>query len=507
MKLLNNKLFFIALSSILALEMISWLSYANLTYNKIFFAIIILVTLILASYKLEWGIYILLAELFIGSKGYLLSYSINDFSLSLRLGLFLAVFLAFLIDVIKTRKIYFFHNKFRNYYLALIGALLMALAVGYFKGNALSNIFFDANGYLFFGLIFPITQSFHKKEKFINILSVLSAAVIGLIFKTLLLLFIFSQGNFFGIILIAVYKWVRDTGVGEITQMPNGFSRIFMQSHIYAIVFFFLGALILSLISYKEFIKKYWWLWFITTSLSLLVIFISYSRSFWLGAIIILFIFFISLLFYWRVKLKKIFLIALIMMLVALADYGLVLGMINLPLPGNNAVSASSLVSERTKDPTSEAAGSSRMELLRPLFNKNLRNPVLGGGFGTTVTYKTKDPRALAANPDGNYTTYAFEWGYLDLWLKLGAYGLIIYLCLLFKIFIAGYRKISACGESASGGKQEKSQQEKVIIFGSLLGALAIIIIHFFTPYLNHPLGIGWLLLIGHFYTITSDCD
>ena len=32
------------------------------------------------------------------------------------------------------------------------------------------------------------------------------------------------------------------------------------------------------------------------------------------------------------------------------------------------------------------------------------------GGFGTSVTYETSDPRALETNPDGLFTTYSFEW-------------------------------------------------------------------------------------------------
>ena len=55
----------------------------------------------------------------------------------------------------------------------------------------------------------------------------------------------------------------------------------------------------------------------------------------------------------------------------------------------------------------------------------------MGRGFGATVTYQTRDPRILADNGSGEYTTYAFEWGWLDIWLKLGIFGLAAYFLLI----------------------------------------------------------------------------
>ena len=60
------------------------------------------------------------------------------------------------------------------------------------------------------------------------------------------------------------------------------------------------------------------------------------------------------------------------------------------------------------------------------------QEPFFGQGYGATVTYLSQDPRVLENNPSGLYTTYAFEWGYLDIWLKLGIGGIIAYLLLLF---------------------------------------------------------------------------
>lgn len=477
-----GKTFWVFLSLILGLEFISWISWSNLYLSKAFFVLILAIVLGLAIYKLEWGIYAVFLELFIGSKGYLLAWPFS--SLSLRLGLFLVVFLAYIIWLVRERKIQFFHFKLWKHYLALIAIIFISCGIGYLRGNLLKNIFLDANGWLYLGLIFPLTQVSFKKISWHKIFSLLFAAGVGLIMKTLLLLFIFSQVNYFNELATAIYRWVRETGIGEITMMPNNFSRIFMQSQIYVLICFCISLPVLALQTFKRYKI------FLLFALALLVIFLSYSRSFWVGTASVLLIFFSVALFYFKIKLKRIILIIALLIVISIADYGLALALINIPLAGNVGVSAGSLLTERTKDPTQEAAGSSRMNLIQPLIQKNLAHPIFGSGFGTEVTYETQDSRYLAMNHQSTYTTFSFEWGYLDLWLKLGLVGLLVYLLLLGKIFQAAYNKI----------KQQKHLFNKAFPFGLLLSFCVILVIHFFTPYLNHPLGLGWILLLSIYF-------
>jgi len=62
----------------------------------------------------------------------------------------------------------------------------------------------------------------------------------------------------------------------------------------------------------------------------------------------------------------------------------------------------------------------------------------LAYGFGKELTYQSNDPRVLQNHPDGLYTTYAFEWGYLDIALKIGVVGLLVYLALIVQLFYRG---------------------------------------------------------------------
>jgi O-antigen ligase len=130
-----------------------------------------------------------------------------------------------------------------------------------------------------------------------------------------------------------------------------------------------------------------------------------------------------------------------------------------------------------------EPAASSRMNQLGPLFKKITKHPILGSGFGTAVRYQSEDPRILEEYPDGWISTYAFEWGWLDIWLKIGLVGLGIYLLLLSKIWRAGWRR----GE-----------------IGLLMGMVAIAVTSITSPYLNHPLGIGYIILISAIINING---
>ena len=78
----------------------------------------------------------------------------------------------------------------------------------------------------------------------------------------------------------------------------------------------------------------------------------------------------------------------------------------------------------------------------------------------------------MAINPTGQYTTYNFELAWLDFFLKTGIFGVVAYLWFLWVIL----RQIWPN-------------------FGLFAPVLALIAIHGFTPYLNHPLGISLLLL------------
>ncbi len=158
------------------------------------------------------------------------------------------------------------------------------------------------------------------------------------------------------------------------------------------------------------------------------------------------------------------------------------------PTPSGD-FSATGLLSDRATSITGEAAVSSRWSLLPALWSEIKTAPVLGKGFGATVTYKSSDPRVLEIDPTGKYTTYAFEWGWLDTWLKLGFFGVLAYIVLIGKIVYDGIR--------LNLEFRILNLEYNSAVIGLVIGLSVISVVSFFTPYMNHPLGIGYLIVVG----------
>ena len=94
----------------------------------------------------------------------------------------------------------------------------------------------------------------------------------------------------------------------------------------------------------------------------------------------------------------------------------------------------------------------------------------------------------------GDYTTYVFEWGYHDFAVKMGLVGLAAYLALIFALVLSAHRMLAE--------NKEKSF-EHFFLFGIMFGFIGISAVHFFSPYLNHPLGIGYVLLASTLFLKT----
>ena len=196
----------------------------------------------------------------------------------------------------------------------------------------------------------------------------------------------------------------------------------------------------------------------------------SLSRSFWLGLIVGGIFAFIMLLVYYKVNLKTVLSLGLKIALIALLEIGILFGI------GSLGGGFADAVSSRGGNPATEAAGGARLLLLPQLWKGITEFPILGAGFGKEITYKSFLPdRIKPENPDGEITSYAFEWGYLDIALKIGAVGLIIYLLFILQIFKSGWGKAHT--------------------LGFLSALVALLALNITTPYLNHPLGIGYLIL------------
>jgi len=501
---INYKIIRKAFLFIILAELLSIFSWLLPSFGSGAFFIILILALILSLHKLEYGLYVLLAELFIGSHGYLFSFS----GISIRIALFLIVMAVWLVKTLKPLNPLKSLKEYKYFWLLGI-VVAWAFVWGMIRGNGFGAVFLDFNNWLYFLLILPIfsvgTGRDLSAQKFRqNILSLLIVCTAWLFIKSIILFYLFSHS--LAVIMGNTYRWARDTRVGEITSVAPGIYRVFLQSQIYALISFFIllpisnfpaspagrQFLISNKIQNKKLLNPY--------SLLLIpflaTIIISFSRSYWVGLVAGLFIYLILLIIQKTraLDILRKFAKVLIIGITSLAVLFLVL---YLPprVPGDffNFLS--------TRITSSEAASSSRLNQLKPLAVAIAKHPLIGSGFGTSVTYKSDDPRVVptTAGGTGEFTTYAFEWGYLDMALKFGLAGLIVYLLFIYQILKRLFSK-----QKTINNKQEKNTYSLLLTPYSLrtgfgLALIALLVVNIFSPYLNHPLGIGFIILSSLF--------
>ncbi|TAN58109.1 O-antigen ligase domain-containing protein [Patescibacteria group bacterium] len=480
-----------------SVELFSFFGYLHPQAGVVLFWLIIAAVLVVSFWRLEYGLLIALIELFIGSKGYLFSFDINGTVVSVRIAIFLIVITVWLTKKIFSKKVQgskFWISNLSIWYIFLFAALAVGLIQAIILRNNYGNIFFDFNAFLFFAYLFPLAEILREKINWERLGKAAIASVSWVAIKTFLIFYVFAHGMW--PYTPMVYKWIRDTGVGEITKMDQAFYRIFFQGQIYEllaliIILGIIGHLINKGLGIRDkglANKRYWLLGAGLTA----VVILSFSRSFWVGGAAGIFALVFLLIFVLKAKWRAIGIFSLYSISIFAIGFILIFALMNIPPRKGKPASLSSLVSERAT--TQEAAGLSRMELLKPLWTGILKHPIIGSGFGASITYNSKDPRILQNNPSGEYTTFAFEWGYLDLWYKMGILGPLAYLGLIGSASFALWRVIKEKSEMVLAGINVQAMS-----LGVFAALIALAAVHFFTPYLNHPLGIGFVILSSIF--------
>lgn len=446
-----------AFAAMLILEGFSLLSFVYPVLALPALVVLGILTLWLSLRDPSWGIYILFGELFVGSRGHLLEAG----PISLRLVVFSAVVIAWIVNGIRNQELGI-RNLPKAYWLLLI-VVGFAVVRGLLGQNGIGNVFYDANGYLYLLILPAALAAVKDKATLENIFEILAAAIVVIALKGLVLFLWFA----FALPAVATaYHWVITQDIGEITGEIGRASRIFMQSQFYALVGIFLYSL-------RE--KARWGI----VAAAIFSVVLSLSRSLWLGAIAGAF--FAGCILLWkadfRVALKKVAVIALL----ATTSFGLIWGL------GWLAGGVSESVASRGGSPVGEAAGGARLLLLPELLREIKAVPVFGAGFGKVVAYRSYLPdRVTPQNPEGEIRSYAFEWGYLDTALKIGILGLIVYLLFIAKIFQLGFRNL----------------QLTTYNLAVLAGLVALVVLNNTTPYLNHPLGIGYLIFVYSYLSV-----
>ncbi|MCR4256509.1 MAG: O-antigen ligase family protein, partial [Candidatus Uhrbacteria bacterium] len=476
------------LTLILLIEALSVFAVFNPTASSIFAVSAGLVMLVVTFFRPEIGFAAVVAEHVIGSKGRQFAFGADashDGGLSLRIILFAAFFVGWLAYLVNARRLPDLRRMFagRTAWLAFGGFVLLGVIQGRMRQN--SFLVADANAWGAFLLLVPALDL--AQHRFAELRRIVSASVkVALAWvsaKTLALFYFFSHD--FGAAWEPVYLWVRRTGVGEVTRIIREAStfRVFFQSHVYQVL---VAVGVIAQIVEKEKGKRkkhalsgvegekgFWGDQVKGLAILFAVILISFSRSFWIG--MVAGVFFVALIILRRtpsLKLRRTDKTWRVIPKLALGGVGgvlIVFVLFMFPFPPSAGSLGDAILARAD---IGEDAAQSRWELL-PVLNAEIAgSPLIGYGFGKTVTYRSSDPRVIEAT-GGAYTTYAFEWGWHDMAMKIGLLGVLAYLWVLVSLL----KRL---------GPERRAWQVAI---------LTLCVIHIFTPYLNHPLGILVLVL------------
>ncbi len=451
-----------------------------------------IVAFVLSMKRLEWGIAFAFLEIFVGGHGHLFDLSSIGVPLSVRIAIFLGVMVAFTIQILRPsnglRMTAWQWSPRRDIPWVVFGlAVLLGGLVGFLQNNK-GNAFDDFNSYLPILYALPILSIKWDNEKKRLMLMTLAVSAVWVSATTLGLMFAFTHLP--GKVLAHVYTFVRDARLFEITLLtapakmavlfPNGawYFRVFGQSQIVIASFFilFLSGVVSVQTTLKEKL-----LGSAILALCLSALLAGLSRSFVIaalpaGAILIVYSLWQPKQLWERVRRKSVLFVGIV------ASVVFVWLTIIFPLPFRPDFTQSAFYkSDAGQD--RNLAVSSRWNLLPPMMTEIMKSPIIGSGFGKEVTFISDDPRVRAINGTGEWTTYRFEWGYQDLWLKTGVLGLL------------GVLLIGLSFANATLSHLRKGLDDSWIVVGLFCSSIFVLTVHIFTPYLNHPLGISLLLL------------
>lgn len=474
------------LLGLLVLHGVAWLTQ-HTAWTAIPFSIIVITTLVISCRSLVWGFAIAMLEIIIGGHGHLIDVSLG-MTVGLRLGIFGAVMLSVLYHffVKKVRPVFVFERDVPI--LAILGAVILGSMIGA-ANNPLGQVFDDANAFVTLLYLLPVSMIVWTNETKRIVLWTFALGATWVAGSSLFLLYYFTHSNPDAI--WAMYHFIRDARLAEVTLLsgpdwlvatfPNGpwFFRVFEPAQAFVMLFTFV------LISMVCFVTKTWRSRS-TVALPLALMFAvdlsGQSRSFWIGLIAGGFALAAAVL-YERPSIREVIrmkatgvvaiVIAIVTMWVAIV----------LPLPSRPDLSDSPYYKGQDDD-TRDLAVSSRWNLLTPMMEKIGDAPVWGAGFGTTVTFISDDPRVRAINSNGEWTTYRFEWGFHDIWIKMGLLGLFAFAWYFFSILRAAMRSIRS------------KQETRWLTIALAAGIVAIFASHAFSPYLNHPIGLGFMIMV-----------
>lgn len=441
-------------------------------YPSFFLIVVFFATLSLTMAQIEFGIVIAFLELFCNPHGQLLSSTLLGFPFSLRMAIFCAVMIGWGIQLFQKRVSVSILDERLRIFVVLFSAIFLGFIVGVMK-NPLGAVFSDGNAYFYLLYVFPILSIRWTTQKQKTLLQILTSGVISNVIVTFVSLYIFS--HFGESVLRTSYGFLRDLRIAEVTNLGDGFYRVFQQTHFFVIV---LLLLVFAIVLQKQ---KFGKGEFIYSSVGLSIVLLSLSRSFWVGSFVAITALVCVMMYRVRPTIQRFGYLGVLVIITGVVGAIFVLCVTLFPFPQMNLSGAdlADILSKRATE-TSDVAVSSRWALLKPMGDTIKDHPIEGSGFGSSVTFISDDPRVREINETGEWTTSSMEWGWLEIWMKMGILAPIGFLLILFSL----WKRFLFSSDTPRNW----------LHVGLSSALLFLAMTHFFSPYLNHPIGLGFIL-------------
>lgn len=466
-----------------AVTLVSALSFRTSELHAVLFFGITITVLAFSLCRLEYGILILIAELLIGSKGHLFWFDIPGdempLRISLRMALFAVVLLAWVINRLRTRTwpALLVHPSFR-FVLPFLCILVYALAQGIWLQNyTLSAVFADANNWFFIAFIFPLFDVAHESPHFFkHVWFLTKVAVVFLITKALFFFIVYALA--LPNLTEYLYHFERQTGGGQLAPAPQGMWRIYFWSELFLLPAFFMAMSgVWVRLEERRPLRKQ----LIVLFSIILTLVLTLFRSFWLGAAVGFVVWIVTAFFFPREQHPRMFHVRTLGKIIGYVSVFVFAAAILLQSIGTglSALAGDRPAIQKQLFTTQEPGVQNRINQFRPLIEKIQERPILGSGFGTTVTYKSLDERNK-----GVFTTTALELGWLDMVMEIGLLGVALLLCMIGSAFFVVWRHM------------KKERAFRPLGIALIAGVFAIAATHSVSPFLNHPLGLVFLLFV-----------
>lgn len=361
-----------------------------------------------------------------------------------------------------------------NKYCIVIGLffiyLIIATVMGIVNGNKISFLINDIRGFLNLWIVIPMIYVFNTKKRVLFVMKLLLYVLTGMAFITLLLsLYPLFSNEMQGVI----YSFLNDYSLAIINYLYGDVMRVFLHT---ASRIMFLGFMYaLTLVHYQSEKKV---LWEVCATVLLTSLFVTYTRSLYLG-IFICFLFFIVTVATCYKEYAKQYVYSLVRIALYTLVLILILGLLQRENPLKVAVGRCLLAGtswellEDMNIPQMDILDNMEAEIdslsirdaRKQMVLKNIKkSPIFGNGLGV-VNDENEEP---------------IEYFYLDMLSKVGIVGMVLFLA----PFILAAIDILK-------NRMKYFIEQRFYTYSCLVGVLLLLVISYFNPCMNTSVGLA----------------